>query len=307
MKISSIATIAVFTAGFAFAVEDAPAKPVSHSAAEQEGKPIGTPVETSGKIVSVHSCPMVGVPAPHMVVKIETEQGDTDIVDLGSAEELKTNGFEPKEGKQVWVDGRVGKINDKFLIVAERLTESKLMQISRTDGLTEETVKHANAGQAGKDGAAVPVANDRKDVNPSQVREEHKDGTAGQVVNDRNEANQGKTNNDGRAPQAPKTETVAANQTPRTVEGTVMQTRRVRIEGEAEEHVLAKLQTQSGVAVVDLGVNASIPAAVGICEGRMLSVTGVVGQLNGKPIIVSSSVSNTSAGTPATTTATPTK
>ena len=36
----------------------------------------------------------------------------------------------------------------------------------------------------------------------------------------------------------------------RTVEGTVIHTRDIKIEGEPEEHVLAKLQTEGGIVVV---------------------------------------------------------
>lgn len=270
MKIFSIATIAVVMSGFAYAAEEPAVKPVSHTTAEQEGKPIGTPVETSGKVMSIHSVPMVGTTAPHTIVKIETEQGDTDIVDLGSAEELKTNGIEPKEGKQLWVDGRVGTINDKFLIVAERLSESKLVQITRTSDLTEETVKHADKVKTGSNTTADQTTNERKDVNATQPASEAKD------------------------PQAPKTETVDANQKARTVAGKVVHTRHVRIEGEADEHVIAKIQTESGIAVIDLGTCPAMPNNVNLTDGQTIFATGFVGQLNGKPIILADSVGNTS-------------
>src|SRR4029077_1170881 len=108
MKILSIAAVAFAFTGIASAVEDSTAKPVPVSnQAEQEGKPVGTQVETSGKVVSMHSAPMVGLPDAHMLVKLETEQGDTEIVDLGSTAELKTSGIEPKQGQQLWIDGRV--------------------------------------------------------------------------------------------------------------------------------------------------------------------------------------------------------
>lgn len=257
MKIFSLASAAFALALFAGA-EEAPPKPTPDSAqAEQDGAPVGSPVQTAGKVISTHSCPMVGVDAPHMLVKIETEKGDTDIVDLGSTAELKTNGIEPKEGQKLWVDGRVGKVNDKFLIVAERLSESKLVTIARTSPLREETVKHAEARTEGS-GAQETKVSDAKD------------------------------------PKAPKTMSVDAGQQIRTVEGTVLRSRKVNIEGENGEHVIVKLQTENGTAVVDLGLCSAMPNLVDITDGKSIAATGYVGQLNGKPIILADSVGNLS-------------
>jgi len=259
MKIWSIAAIAVTMAGYVGAAEEVSTKPATSAAeAEQEAKPLGSHVDAFGKVTSTHSCPMVGNGAPHMLVKLETEQGDTEIVDLGSAEDLKTSGIEPKEGKQLWVEGRVGKINDKFLIFAEHISESKMVDIARTDKLVEESIKHSDA---------------KKD-----------NGSATTAVNPTTEA---------APPGAAKMETVAADAQMSSVDGTIVHTRRIAIEGEAEEHVLAKLDTHRGIAVVDLGIYSSIPEAVKICDGNRLFVTGAVGQLNEKPIIISKSVSNT--------------
>ena len=264
MKMLSIATIAFVFTGLAGAVEETTAKTVpASSQAEQEGAPVGTPVQTFGKVTSMHSVNMVGVSDPHMVVKIQTEQGDTDIVDLGSTAELKTNGIEPKEGQKLWVEGRVGKINDKFLIVAERLSETKLVMVTRTTPLREETIKHAEARNDGKEIKNVAETKDVKEV---------KDGQ--DVV------------------KVAKTETVDAGQQVQTIEGTVIHTRHVKIEGEADEHVIAKIQTENGIAVIDLGTCAAMPNAVDLTVGKSLAATGFIGKLNGKPIILADSVGN---------------
>lgn len=256
MRMFSLASAAFALALYAGAEETTP-KPTPDSAqAEQDGAPVGSPVQTAGKVISMHNCPMVGVSDPHTLVKIETEKGDTDIVDLGSTAELKTSGIEPKEGQKLWVDGRVGKVNDKFLIVAERLSESKLVLIARTSPLREETVKHAEARTEGKGTQEAKAGTDTKD------------------------------------PKTPKTITVDAGQQIRTVEGTVMRSRKVNIEGETGEHVVVKLQTESGTAVVDLGLFSAIPNTVDLKEGNSIAATGYVGQLNGKPIIVADTVGN---------------
>jgi len=251
MKMLSIAAIAVVFTGLNWAAEELAVKPIpTGTKAEQDGAPVGTAVQTAGKIASMHVCPMVGVSDPHMIVKIDTAEGDTDIVDLGSVAELKTSGIEPKQGQQLWVDGRVGKINDKFLIVAERLSESKLIMITRTTPLREETVKHAEA------------RSDSKEITPStEVK-------------------------------APKVVTVDPGQQVRTVEGSVIHTRHVKIEGETNDHMLAKVQTENGIVVLDLGNCDALPANVNLLAGQSLAATGFVGQLNGKPIILANSMGN---------------
>ncbi len=271
MRMLSIATMAfVFTGlGLAGAAEETTAKTVpASSKAEQEGAPIGSPVQTFGKVTSLHSCAMVGAAAPHMIVKLQTEQGDTDIVDLGSTDELKTNGIEPKEGQKFFVEGRVGKINDKFLIVAERLSETKLVTIARSTPLREETVKHAEARNDGKVDTTVA---ETKDV--IEIKDGQKDGQDVKVA---------------------KSETVDAGQQVRTVEGTVIHSRHVKIEGEADEHVIAKIQTENGIAVIDLGTCAAMPNSVDLTVGKSLAATGFIGKLNGKPIILADSVGNLS-------------
>jgi len=259
MRISSIVAVALFAlAGIAGAVEEK-AAPADQGPESQ----VGTPAQVFGKVVSMHSVPMVGSTDPHCVVKLESAPGDVEIVDLGSADELKNNGIDVKEGKQLFISGRVGKINSKPLVVAEIVSESKLISISRQGRLVEESTKHADARNAD------PKAQDSNQP----------------VAHD---------------PKAPKAETVDANQQIRTVEGTVMHSRKVKIEGEANEHILAKLKTEQGIAVVDLGACTALPASVDLTEGKTIAATGVVGQLNGKPIILADSVGNmTSLETPA--------
>jgi hypothetical protein len=266
MRTLSVTFIALVFAGIAGAADEAASKPAeSGTQAAQEAAPVGTPVYTSGKVTSMHSVPLVGIETPHIVVKLQTEQGDTEIVDLGSVAELKRNGIDPKEGQQLWVDGQVGQINGKFLIVAEVLSENKMMFIKQETPLSEESVKHANAG---KDGHDVNAVSSKSAPETKNAREPH----------------------------AAKTETVNAGASAgeRTVTGTVIHTLHVKIEGEADEHVLAKLQTPTGIAVVDLGTCPAMPNTVSLQEGQTVVTTGSVGELNGKPIIVANSVGNTS-------------
>lgn len=250
MKIFSIVAIAAWVvSGALTAAEVAPAKEGDQAAQ------VGMLVQTCGKVVKTHSVQLVDIESPHVLAKIQTEQGDTDIVDLGTAEDLKANGIDPCEGKQLWVSGRIGRINDKELVVAENLSESKFVTIARTP-LLKESEKHAAARGAGKD--AAPVAG--------------KDATPGA---------------DGKA------STVDTGMTARIIDGKVISTQKLKFDGEPEEHTLAKLQTELGIVVVDLGEASAIPK-VDLNEGQLIAVTGFVGHLNEKPIIVADMVGNLS-------------
>ena len=261
MKFLNIVALSAFVVtGFAHAADQATtaaadpvpnAKPVAGTT-EDEMK-VGAPAQVFGKVIGTHSCELVGMSDPHMLVKLESEPGNVDIVDLGSTSELKANGIEPKEGQQFWVDGRVGKVNGKPLVVAETVSESKLITINR-QALRVETTQHADARQADANAAPAPTQD--------------------------------------KAPGAPKTETVDAGQDILTIDGVVMHSRHVRIEGESFEHVMAKVKTDNGVVVLDLGTCTALPASVDLTEGKPIAASGYMGKLNGKPILMAESVGN---------------
>jgi len=251
MKLQNLITLSAFVlAGALSAAETTPAPdPKSSAVSPNEMDRIGSLAQISGKVTTVKTVSMVGIADPHLMVKITSEDGDMDIVDLGSAAELKANGLDPKEGQQLWVYGRVGRINEKPLVFAESVSDTKLIAINRTTPLREESVKHAEARKDGKD---------------AKVAADGKDGKG-----------------------------VECCMFVRTLEGTVMQTSRLKVEGEAEEHMLAKLQTDDGVAAIDLGAASALPK-VNLGEGQMVAVTGFVGRLNDKPIIIADTVGNLS-------------
>ena len=209
MKMLSIAGLAVVFMALTVAAEDTPAK------APLVNVPLGAPVQTAGKVCGMHCCAMAGMSDTHTMVKLETAQGVTDTVDLGSTAELKSKGIEPKEGQQFSVEGRVGKVNDIFVIVAEKVTEPKALTIT-------PTASHACCN----------------------------------------------------------------------IEGIVIETIKMKIDGEADEHFVTKIQTDNGIAVADLGCCSKMPGAVKHTAGETLAVTGYVGTLNGKPIIMADSCGN---------------
>ena len=260
MRILSIVAIAAFVVSAVVRAADdkvaaSEQAPVA-SQLEQQDVQVGSNAQVFGKVVSIHNCDLAGMSDPHVLVKLESAPGDVEVVDLGSVAEFKSNGIEPRQGQQFWVDGRVGTINGQLLVVAERLSESKLVTIIRQAPLRGETTKQHAAHHA-----ETGAANEAKDVN---------DGYAA------------------------KTETVDADQQFRTIQGTVVHTSRMKIDGELNEHVLAKIQTESGIAVLDLGTCSTMPNNVDLTVGKSIAASGFVGDLNGKPIILADSVGNLS-------------
>jgi hypothetical protein len=255
-----VAAAAIVVTGLAGAAEgdiatsDATA-PVAHPV-EQDIQ-IGATASVFGKVISLHNCSMVGMTEQHVLAKLESAPGDVEIVDMGTVGELKSDGIEPKQGQQFWIEGRVGAINSKPLVIAERVSESKIVIITRQAPLREETTKHAEAQHNQQvDAGSLPLTTDAKD------------------------------------PKAPKTETADAGEKVLLIAGNVIHTRHVSIEGESFQHVLAKVQTENGIVVLDLGTCSTLPANVDISDGRAIAASGVVGHLNGKPVLLAESVGN---------------
>ncbi len=72
----------------------------------------------------------------------------------------------------------------------------------------------------------------------------------------------------------------------RMVAGKISDTKELSIEGQKEDHVLAKIETMHGnTVVVDLGPRKTMPN-VSLNNGAELAVFGTVGRLNGFPLII---------------------
>jgi len=250
MRLFSIAAVACLLVAGAISAAD---KPQGDASANDESQ-LGMRAEASGKITSVREVDMVNSEAKHMLVKILGDDGETDIVDLGSAEELKAGGIDPKEGAALFVHGRIGKLNDRMVLVAESVSNTKMLKLSRHSSLREETQKHAE--KRGATGEANATASN--EGNPKNI--------------------------------APKKMTVDAGMQSRTVDGVVLGTRKVKVEND-EEHMLVKIQTEGGVAVVDLGPVSKVPQ-VDLADGKLIAASGMVGKMNDRPVIFADSVGN---------------
>lgn len=258
MRLFSIAAVAcMLVLSGVYAADKEADKPKGDASANDESQ-LGMRAEASGKITGVREVDMVAAGEKHTIIKLLGDDGETDIVDLGSAEELSKGGIDPKEGGSLFVHGRIGKLNDRMVLVAESVSNTKMLKLARQSSLREETQKHAE--QRGATGAAAPSAADA-------------------TASDKNIA--------------PKKVSVDAGMQSRTVDGIVKGTRKVKVENDTEEHMLVKVQTESGIAVVDLGPISRLPQ-VDLSEGKKIAASGMVGKMNDRPMIFADSIGNLS-------------
>lgn len=207
MKILSIVAVAVIVVAGATWAADEKSVPA--------GIQLGAAAQWHGKVVSMFSCNMVGM-SDHTLVKLEAAPGDVEIVDLGSLAGLKTNGIEPKEGQELWIDGHIGQVNNKPILLAEMVSTSKMVPIVR-EGAMETS----------------------------------------------------------------------------TIEGIIMDTRKVKINGEAEERMMAKVKTDNGIVVCELGCCSKMPTNVNVTVGKSIVMGGCcVGHVNGKPVMMAETIGN---------------
>lgn len=252
MRQFSIAAAVCLLAACALSAADKP----QGDASDNDESQLGMRAEASGKITGVREVEMVNKDDKHMIIKLLGDDGETDIVDLGAADELKAGGIDPKEGSSLFVHGRIGKLNDRMVLVAESVSNTKMLKLSRHSGLREETQKHAEKRGATGEGAATADA-------PAE-------GNAKNI--------------------APKKVSVDAGMQSRTVDGVILGSRKVKVEND-EEHQLVKIQTEGGVAVVDLGPVSKMPQ-VDLTDGKLIAASGMVGKMNDRPIIFADSVGN---------------
>lgn len=227
-------------------------KPKGDASANDESQ-LGMRAEASGKITAVREVEMVNAGEKHTIIKVLGDDGETDIVDLGSSDELKAGGIDAKEGGSLFVHGRIGKLNDRMVLVAESVSNSKMLKLARHASLREESQKHAEKRGATGEATADSTSNE-KNIAPKKV-------------------------------------SVDAGMQSRTVDGTVIGTRKVKVESGSEEHMLVKVQTESGVAILDLGPASKVPQ-VDLSEGKKIASSGMVGKMNDRPMIFAETIGN---------------
>lgn len=78
-----------------------------------------------------------------------------------------------------------------------------------------------------------------------------------------------------------------------TIQGKVTETRSFQIEGAKQPHVLAKIDALGKPVLADLGPESSLDRQLGgkeLKQGQTISVSGVPGRINGKPVLIARQV-----------------
>lgn len=253
-KIASAFAVACLFA-LALPAGEGTAKEVNKENAAGDRNAWGSQVMVAGKVTATHLCPM-DTGLNHMVVKIKGDDGEFDLVDLGTAESLKETGLEPKEGQTLYISGRLGKLNDKVCVMAETISESNFITVDRR--LMRRGARMEKAA-AELDRRAANEPSDKKAADHSLG--DHKKGG------------------------------VAENEPDfHLVEGRIESTRGVKIEGQSEERLFVRLSTDNGIVVVDLGDKSKVKVDVSV--GQSLAAAGFVYTLNDRPFIRAHAVGN---------------
>jgi len=82
-----------------------------------------------GKITDLREVNLKGVPDSHRLAKLETVNGRTVIIDLGTGKEL--NDIKLQKNEQIVVIGEAGRINGKPVLFADQIAD--IVTINRAD------------------------------------------------------------------------------------------------------------------------------------------------------------------------------
>lgn len=97
----------------------------------EESALAGPPIRTvSGTIQDLKEISLAGVEQKHRIARVKTKEGRVARVDLGPAENLRR--LDLQNGDQITVHGRKGTINEKGMLMAERIEASgRTITVSR--------------------------------------------------------------------------------------------------------------------------------------------------------------------------------
>jgi hypothetical protein len=218
----------------------------------------------SGNIQSIKAVPVKGERDKHVLAKIETRQGDTIVLDLGPASNLRRQGTSLRQGQHIEATGREGRMNDRPILIVDRLVGDNMVTIVRWDQ------------QQQRQDRARRQQDQQRQRNLMQDQQRRQDQRRRMQDQQRQRQQQ-----DQRRQQA---------QSPRrgTWSGDIQSIKAVPVKGDKEKHVLAKIETDQGKTVVcDLGPISNLRRQqTKLDKGQRVEATGQEGRMNGLPILV---------------------
>ena len=90
------------------------------------------PRSVNGELTNLKQIELSGYGGPHMVGRVRTDRGTAAKVDFGPVAQVESLGM--TEGDRVDVEGRRGRINDKAMLLATKITsDGKTVQVDRPE------------------------------------------------------------------------------------------------------------------------------------------------------------------------------
>lgn len=239
------------------------------SQAQGDQKRIAT---VNGRLVGLREVKLRGEKQPHVLAKLQTRDGRTVVVDLGTRQDVR--GMRFARNQELSAMGPAGRINGKPVIVAD-----KFRDLSRRNQPTITIVRII----------PIDVARQRQ-AHARSRQQQQQTGQQGQARARGFNGAQGSTQAQlpGWHPDISSQRQTQA----RLVNGRVTDKREVSIKGQSQKHLLVKIQTPRGrTALLDLGTanNASLKD-VNLNKGEFISAIGRMGRINGRPVLVADHV-----------------
>ena len=211
----------------------------------------------SGRVQSTRVVNLSGQRQSHVLAKVRLNNNRTVIADLGPVSQLRQQGARLSQGAQLQGWAQAGRINNQPVLVVNRFRE---------DGRVITANLQQNQQQQRQSQQVYGFQGDQ------QRRGQQQRMRQGQQ---RRQAQQGQQRQQ-------------AQQQMRRFRGHVMEHRPVRLSGEREPHLLAKVRLESGRTVImDLGPISNLRqqnARVG--GGTQIEAQGTAGRINNQPILV---------------------
>lgn len=223
-----------------------------------------------GQVVDQRRVKLADMPgAQHHLVKLQNQQGQTIVVNLGAA----TEEMDIQEGDQLLAVGKSGRINERPVLHARFAGELSQTQIGQ---------QRAQQGQQRGEQQQQFEQQQQAQQERRQLRLRQQRRIQQQREQQGLQAQQGQPSQQ-QAQQQPQQRQQAQQQAERTVVGEVIDQREVTIADTGATHNLVKLQNQQGqTIVVDLG---AATQAMDLQQGDRIIAVGKSARLNNRPVL----------------------
>jgi hypothetical protein len=220
----------------------------------------GRQVELRGQVLSTSTATVEG--RQHTLARVRTDRGNVLSVDLGTGE----LDFELRQGMTIQATGPLGQHQNQPTVFARTVR-------AQDETFILDQPRRPRPGEQPRLMGQPPRPQDRM-TPPGQQRQQDRVQPPGL------QRQQERFQQDTDRPEQ------------LTVQGTLLDARLVNLQGEADRHVLAKVQTQEyGTMIIDLGPHQQVrqqlsQKQVRLRSGQDLTLSGVPGRINDRPVLM---------------------